>query len=1129
MNKFFFTGLLIVFHTLSGAQCLIPSNEIDSNFLVTNKYNTYYSPFSHIIYNTAAQVFNIVPTNGKYYLLGSFTNLCKNSGSALVVDTSASVIRTPQKWKNNGLVLASIPDGQGGFFICGNFSKIGDSSRINLAQIKSNGQPTAWNPLVNGIVRTLYKRNDTLFVAGEFTSFKSKSRNCFAMYSLSGDSVLNGNGFPLMSGINSFLIQRDTVIVGGESGTGMKKIWKYNFKNNIMLPWQLAFFEFGEIKFLQFSEDSSTLIYCSDYGADSIIGVNTLSGIRKYGMKLTEYSITNNIGKVFGLKTIGNKVYVVGHFNTVLPRLGGAFTRKGFLAFDASSGNILSEDLNLDNYATFIDGWQNKICISGKFTTVRGIGREYFAVLDTGSLSVGPLQLSPSDALSTLSFSNQNMFVGGHFNGVYSVHRNGFAAIDSATNNVLPWSPQNNSITEGKRMFIRGDSLFVLGITSRPSSCMVNDFNTEFKVYSLSTGLPFSTGNLSFTKMYDFTIEGNYLYASIDNQVRRYLLPSLTKDASWGAVFNAQSPMYLIVSGNKLYSVGDNRFEQQCTNLPARRGSFVVYNMTTGLPDNYYSYEGANNSYDQIVFDHALLSNDRLYIQGYFAMLNGKPRRNFACININNGQVTDWNVSFPNTDMTRSYFHRTSDLKLFGGKIWFGSTIQKLNSGKNFDGIGAIDTITGNLMPSVISMIRPQPWVGMDDEIEGRYVNAESAFDFFFTNTTFVCGGGFNFINNVSYNNLLNSKLTTGSPPAATGSAIIGSSTLIAGTDSNRFYIPLANLQNATYNWSYSGNNVEIKNNGSDTVWLKVSIGATNGVLKVFANNFCGNAPPIQINITISNPSLPPLPDVKNISNKCQNAASAKGKLNNPPSGATITITQDGAPLSYSSTDSSFQYFTIGVTNLGNHIITIKYSNIIGTVQTDTSYTVFPTITASVSISGNTTVNQNVSSTLTASPTNGGNIPNYQWQDSININGWQNITGATNSTLNYTPLSSGNKLRCRMTSSANCATPVTSVSNVLVFTVNVATGINSVAATNYKIKYFPNPVHSILIIDSLKLSDKWQTVEIITMDGRQKLTFKNISNQTSVIIRTDQLSSGCYIGMLRKKGGEGAFFKFIKL
>jgi hypothetical protein len=439
MKKFFLTGLLIVVHIFLRAQCLLPSNEMDSNFLVTNKYNTQYSAFSHIIYNTAAQVFNIASSNGKYYLLGNFTNLCKNSGPALVVDTSVNSIKTPQKWRNNGLVFASIADGQGGFFICGSFSKIGDSSRINLAQINSYGQPTAWNPLVNGVVKALYKRNDTLFLAGEFTSIKSRPRNHFAMYSLSGDSVLNGNGFPLMSVINSFLIQNDTVIVAGESGSSVKTISKYNFKNNIMLPWQLAFFEYGEIKFLQFSADSSTLIYCSDYGADSIIGVNTYSGVRKYGMKLTEYFVTNNIGKVFGLKTIGNKVYAVGHFNTVLPRTGGAFARKGFFAFDASSGNILSEDLNLDNYATFIEGWQNKICISGKFTTVGGIGREHFAVLDTGSLSVGPLQLSPSDALSTLSFSNQNMFVGGHFSGLYSVHRNGFAAIDSATNSVLPW------------------------------------------------------------------------------------------------------------------------------------------------------------------------------------------------------------------------------------------------------------------------------------------------------------------------------------------------------------------------------------------------------------------------------------------------------------------------------------------------------------------------------------------------------------------------------------------------------------------------------------------------------------------------------------------------------------------
>src|SRR6187455_1930975 len=177
MKKFFFTGLLIVIHIFLRAQCLIPSNEIDSNFLVTNQYYTQYSPFSHIIYNSAAQVFNIASTNGKYYLLGNFTNLCKNSGPALVVDTSASSIKTPQKWRNNGLVVASIADGQGGFFICGSFSKIGDSSRVNLAQISSNGQPKAWNPIVNGIVKALYKRNDTLFLAGEFTSIKSKPRN----------------------------------------------------------------------------------------------------------------------------------------------------------------------------------------------------------------------------------------------------------------------------------------------------------------------------------------------------------------------------------------------------------------------------------------------------------------------------------------------------------------------------------------------------------------------------------------------------------------------------------------------------------------------------------------------------------------------------------------------------------------------------------------------------------------------------------------------------------------------------------------------------------------------------------------------------------------------------------------
>jgi hypothetical protein len=185
-------------------------------------------------------------------------------------------------------------------------------------------------------------------------------------------------------------------------------------------------------------------------------------------------------------------------------------------------------------------------------------------------------------------------------------------------------------------------------------------------------------------------------------------------------------------------------------------------------------------------------------------------------------------------------------------------------------------------------------------------------------------------------------------------------------------------------------------------------------------------------------------------------------------------------------------------------------------------------ITPSVSISGNTTVISGQSSLLTATVTNGGTTPAYQWQDSIASHTWQNINGAIASTLNYTPVQTGDKARCLLSSNANCATPATATSNALIFTVNTATAINPVPGSNYGIRYYPSPVKTVLFIDSLKLTDKWQTLEIKSMDGRSVLPLINIVNRISTTVNVERLPAGQYVAVLRRKNGIPAYLKFVK-
>lgn len=177
-----------------------------------------------------------------------------------------------------------------------------------------------------------------------------------------------------------------------------------------------------------------------------------------------------------------------------------------------------------------------------------------------------------------------------------------------------------------------------------------------------------------------------------------------------------------------------------------------------------------------------------------------------------------------------------------------------------------------------------------------------------------------------------------------------------------------------------------------------------------------------------------------------------------------------------------------------------------------------PVMTPTITISGSVIVNEGSSSLITATIANAGGAPAYQWLDSTAGHSWQIIPGVAGATLDYTPAQTGDKVRCMLISNAPCVSPAIVASAVLVFTVNDNSG-GRVA---------PNPVQSTLHIDGLQPDDQWEKVEIVNVNGGNKLVVRNVINQISVDIPVSHLAKGLYIAVFSNKKGDTMKLKFLK-
>ncbi|MFN8283266.1 MAG: T9SS type A sorting domain-containing protein [Chitinophagales bacterium] len=294
--------------------------------------------------------------------------------------------------------------------------------------------------------------------------------------------------------------------------------------------------------------------------------------------------------------------------------------------------------------------------------------------------------------------------------------------------------------------------------------------------------------------------------------------------------------------------------------------------------------------------------------------------------------------------------------------------------------------------------------------------------------------------------------------PAQPG-AISNSGTTVCQGQTGYTYSISAIANSTGYTWSYTGTGATITPSGTSAT-VDFSGSATSGNLQVTADNGCGSSTVRTLaltttsctnTITTTNASYGPF--CNSSGNSISVAFSSVGTYtdsfyvqisdasgNFPVNSTSNRISNGSLTSPISATIPAAQAAGTGYrVRVVNPTPAIQSGNDNGSNITVTAAT-----TPSVSIAittGSNPMCAGASTTFTATPTNGGGSPTYQWK----LNGSNIATGATYTT---TTLAHNDSVTCVMTTSASCTTVPTATSSAITMTVNpIVTPAVSIAIT----------------------------------------------------------------------------------
>ncbi len=473
-------------------------------------------------------------------------------------------------------------------------------------------------------------------------------------------------------------------------------------------------------------------------------------------------------GNVDSLVQSGNTLYVGGSFGYLGPDTGGA------VMLSPQTGAVLSPYTPLGPVTGQFAGAVSQSIsdgaggyyISGDFTSVDGIGRNYLAHLRADGTLDTTFKPNPNGFVGPLALSGSTLYVGGVFTSIGGASRSCLAALNATTGRALPWAPQPHTVSPDTfaasvgAIAVSGSTVYVGGLFDK----IGGQKRTAIAAVDATTGQAIGWNpSISGLDVEQIAVAGSTVYLAgnfnkIDGQ-RRSSLGSV--DAASGAV-TAWDPepnqlagiATFALSGSTLYAGGS------FTKIDGQpRDGLAAFDTGTGalmswdpMPTLFASSGGDVRS--------LAISGSTVYVAGSFNAIGGQSRLGLAAVDATSGAATSWN---PNPD------RQPSTVSVSGSNVFAGG---------NFNSVGGV--ARQNLAAVDATTLQPTAWnPGADGAVDSLTLDG----------STLYATGSFQHIGGASRARLAALDTGTGSVtawnPAIVGGvdtvAVSGSTVYLAG------------------------------------------------------------------------------------------------------------------------------------------------------------------------------------------------------------------------------------------------------------------------------------------------------------------------------------------------------------